>query len=131
FGAVTNVTDPLGHVTKQIYDADGRVITAQDANQSGSACTGSPAPCTQYVFDVAGELTSTIRADATTLVNDYNSDGTVLDQKDGKLNAIRTYGYDALARVTSVKDALNNETDTTYDAAGNRLSTQTPGGNCS
>jgi RHS repeat-associated protein len=55
----------------------------------------------------------------------------VLDQKDGKNNAILTYGYDALARVMSSTDALSNVTSFTYDGTGNRLTQQDPGGNCS
>ena len=33
------------------------------------------------------------------LTTDYNPDGTVLDLKDGKGNAILSYGHDSLARV--------------------------------
>ena len=54
----------------------------------------------------------------------------MLDQKDGKNTAILTYGYDPLARVTSLTDALNNVTSYSYDGAGNRLTQQDPGGNC-
>jgi YD repeat-containing protein len=53
-----------------------------------------------------------------------------LDQKDGKNNAILGYGCDALARVTSSTDALNNVTSYSYDGAGNRLTQQDPSGNC-
>ena len=55
----------------------------------------------------------------------------MLDQKDGKNNAIQTYAYDNLAHVATVTDALNNVTTYVYDAYGNVLSKQDPGGNCS
>jgi RHS repeat-associated protein len=131
FGEVQNVTDPLNHVTKKTYDGDGNLSTYQDGNQSAQgACTGSPPPCTQYTYDLDNELTTTTRADGTTNVTDYNADGTVADQKDGKSNAILTYGYNALAQATSQKDALNNETDFTYDGVGNMLTKQSAGGSC-
>jgi len=124
FGNVTTVTDPLGHVTQRHYDADQNVDWAQDGNQSGSTKT-------QYTYDLANQKTVVTRADGTTLTTDYNLDGTVLDQKDGKSNAIQTYGYDALARVITATDALGNVTTYSYDGAGNRLTQQDPGGNCS
>jgi YD repeat-containing protein len=65
------------------------------------------------------------------LTTEYNPDGTVADQKDGKNNAIQTYTYDSLAHVTTVTDALTNITTYVYDAYGNLLSKQDPGGNCS
>jgi len=60
---------------------------------------------TTYTFDLDNEVTKTKRPDSTTLLTDYNPDGTVLDQKDGKGNAILTFGYDPLARLTSQTDA--------------------------
>ena len=121
FGNLTTVTDPLGHVTTRHYDAD----LNQDYFIDGDTNR------TNYVYDLANQQTQVQRPDSTNLTTDYNPDGTVLDQKDGKNNAILTYGYDALGRVTSLTDALNNVTSYTYDGAGNRLSQQDPGGNCS
>jgi RHS repeat-associated protein len=123
WGDVQTVTDPVAHVTTHGYDADRNVTTLKDG-------TGN---LTTYVFDAANQQTQVKRADTpqTTVTTDYNPDGTVLDQKDGKGNAIQTYGYNSLAQVTSVKDALGNETDFTYDGVGNQLSKQSPGGNCS
>lgn len=120
FGDVATVSDPLGHVTVTKYDADRNVISAKD--QKGNT--------TSYTFDLANEQTDVVRADATSLTTDYNADGSVLDQKDGKTDAIQTYGYDPAGRVASVTDALGNLTSYTYDAAGNRLTQQDPGGNC-
>jgi len=122
FGQLTTQTDPLSHGTARHYDADQNLDTFTDGD--GNVTTN--------VYDVANQQTQIKRADTpqTTLTTDYNADGTLLDQKDGKGNAILTYGYDALARVTSSTDALGNVTSFTYDGAGNRLTKQDPGGNC-
>jgi RHS repeat-associated protein len=122
FGETTSVTDPLGHTTTRHYDADGNSDTSTDG--AGNVTTN--------VYDLANQQTQVKRADSpqTVLSTDYNPDGTVLDQKDGKNNAIQTLTYDAAGRVTTTTDALGNVTTYTYDAAGNRLTTQDPGGNC-
>ena len=120
FGDVQTVTDPLGHFMTTTYDANRNVVTSKDAN-------GNP---TQYGYDLANERTDVTRADLSKLHTDYNADGTVLDQQDGKTTKIQTYGYDPIARVTSVTDALGNVTAYTYDGAGNRVTQQAPGGNC-
>ncbi|MHB8613374.1 MAG: RHS repeat-associated core domain-containing protein [Candidatus Dormibacteraceae bacterium] len=121
FGDVQAVTDPLAHIVAHTYDADRNLTSTTDAN-------GNP---TSYVYDLANEQTDIRRADGTDLHTDYNPDGTTLDQKDGKGNAIQSYGYDALGRETTVSDVLGNTTAYTYDGAGNRLTQQDPGGNCS
>jgi RHS repeat-associated protein len=120
FGDVISVTDPLGHTTVKSYDAHRNLASIKDPNSN----------TTTYIYDLDNELIQTRRADGTSLLSDYNPDGTVHDQKDGKGNAIQTYGYDSLARVTSVRDALGNVTSYTYDGSGNQLTKQDPGGDC-
>ena len=122
FGDVQSVTDPLGHSAAYGYDADRNRTSSKDGD----------ANLTTYVFDLSNELTQTKRADTpqTTVTTDYNTDGTVLDQKDGKSDAIQTYGYDPLGRVTTATDAVGNVTTFTFDGNGNQLTQQDPGGNC-
>jgi RHS repeat-associated protein len=120
FGDVATVTDPLGHVTANHYDANRNVTSITDAD-------GNPE---SYVFDLENERTQIVRADGTVVRTDYNPDGSVSAEKDGKNNAILSFGYDSLARVTTKTDALGNVTTFAYDAAGNLLSQQAPGGNC-
>jgi RHS repeat-associated protein len=120
FGDVQTITDPLSHVATFGYDADRNKTSVKDGNSNTTA----------YTFNVANELTTTTRPDSTTQVTDYNSDGTVQDQKDGKGNTILAFGYDSLARVTTVTDALSNVTTYTHDANGNTLTKTDPGGNC-
>ena len=75
-------------------------------------------------------MTTTTRADGTTEVTDYNSDGTVSDQKDGNSHTILAYTYDPLARVSTVTDAVSDVTTYTYDGDGNILTKQDQGGTC-
>jgi len=122
FGQQTGLTDPENHTTTWHYDSNQNLDKITDADNN----------ITTNVYDADNELTQVKRADSpqTTVTTDYNPDGTVLDQKDGKGNAIQSYQYDSLAHVTSVTDALSNITTYTHDAYGNLLSKQNPGGNC-
>jgi RHS repeat-associated protein len=130
FGNPLTITDPLSHVTTYTYDADEQQTTVQDGN--GNTTTNA--------YDLAGELCWTLPGGTSgntcaspptnARVTDYNGDGTIADQKDGKGNAILTYGYDPLGRVTSTTDTLSNTTTYTLDGNGNVLSKQDPGGNC-
>jgi RHS repeat-associated protein len=122
FGQRTGLTDPENHTTTWHYDPNQNLDRITDADNN----------ITTNVYDADNELTQVKRADSpqTTLTTDYNLDGTVLDQKDGKGNAIQSYQYDSLAHVTTVTDALGNVTTYVYDAYGDILSKQDPGGNC-
>jgi RHS repeat-associated protein len=123
FGNRTSVTDPLNQQTIYHYDPNQNLDRVTDPNLN----------VTTNVYNLDNELIQVKRADApqTILVTDFNSDGTMLAQKDGKGNAIQTYAYDSLAHITTVADALNNVTTYAHDAYGNMLSKQNPGGNCS
>ena len=72
----TGFTDPENHTTTWHYDA----------NQDLDRVTDADGNLTTNVYDADNELTQVKRADSpqTTLTTDYNPDGTVLDQKDGK-----------------------------------------------
>jgi YD repeat-containing protein len=73
----------------------------------------------------ANELTKTTRPDTTTLVTDYNPDGSVADTIDGASNKT-SYGYDGQARRTSRTDPDNRVWKTGYDKAGNQTSSTNP-----
>ncbi len=122
-GEVTAITDPLHHTTSKTYDADGNVSTSTDPDGNQ----------TSYTYDNDSELTTTTRPGGSTLTTDYNADGTVSDQKDGKGNAILSYGYNSLAQPKTVTDALSNVTTYTFDGDGNQLTKLDPvsGATCS
>lgn len=106
------VTDPLSHAVVTKYDLDRDVTSVKDGDGN----------VTTYTIDLAGELTTTTRPDSTTLVDDWNDDGTLHDEKDGAGHALETLAYNALKQVTSSTDALSDVTDFTHDLDGNLLS---------
>ncbi len=122
FGDVQTVTDPLGHTTTYVYDANRNLVSETDGDSN----------TTTYVYDLANEQTQIKRADSpqTTVITNYNLDGTVNYKENGKGYRTLTYGYDSLGRMTSEVDADNNTTTYTLDGVGNVLTTQLPGGSC-
>jgi RHS repeat-associated protein len=124
--------DPFGNRTSVIDPLNNRTVYHYDANQNLDRMTDPNLNITTNVYNFANELIQVKRADTpqTILVTDYNPDGTVLAQKDGNGYAIQTFAYDGLAHVSASTDALNNVTTYVYNAYGNMISKQDPGGNC-
>jgi RHS repeat-associated protein len=122
FGNRLTATDPLSHKTTYHFDP----------NQNPDKVTDPDGNITTKVYDLDNELTQVKRADSpqTSVITDYNADGTISDEKDGKGNAIVTYGYDNRGRLITVADALGNTSNYTYDGASNVATIQNPGGNC-
>jgi RHS repeat-associated protein len=118
FGQLTSTEDPLGDIRTYGYDQDRNLTSVKDADEN----------LTTYVYDLDEEQTKVIgpTSPSTTLVTNYNKDGTVHDHVNGAGIAIETYGYDSLGRVTSVKDALKKVTSYTYDGDGNILTVTNP-----
>jgi YD repeat-containing protein len=97
------VTDTLGHVTRNFYDAVGRLVSTTvnysptlDANHLNQYNL-----TTRYEYDAAGNRVA------------------VTDP----LTGTTRYEYDALNRVITTTDALSGTTTTVYDAIGNRVKT--------
>lgn len=126
FGDVGTVTDPLSHTTKTTYDADRNKLTVEDGNGNTSqyAYDANDRQCWVLPGATSGNSCSSPPTNAR--VTDYNSDNTVADQKDGKGNAILTFGYNALKQVTSTEDASGHTTYYTVDGDGNVLSKEDP-----
>jgi RHS repeat-associated protein len=111
FGHDIRVTDPLGHLTQQVYDADGNLHQVLDPS--------TPTPqTTTYTYDAANELTEINRPDTSNLYNAYWPDGSLETQKDGASN-VTTYTYDPLGRLSVTQDPKLRATHYTYDGVGN------------
>jgi RHS repeat-associated protein len=108
------------NVTTYTYDANGNATETQVTNDG---VTGSVTD-TKATFDHLGrQLTKTQDADTTvpkTTSYVYNAAGQQTSTTDEASN-ITTSGYDALGRVTSVINPDTTVTTTTYDAAGEKL----------
>lgn len=90
-GLLETSTDPLGRVSRQTYDPQGRVMESIFAE--GTAEQAS----LRFEYDLAGNVTATI----------------------DELGRRSEIDYDALNRPIRQRDALGNETILEYDAAGN------------
>ncbi|HZU13390.1 MAG TPA: RHS repeat-associated core domain-containing protein [Chloroflexota bacterium] len=110
---VTQVTDPLGHITSDQYDENGNLIQTTDPRTN----------LTTYGYDADNELTSVTRANTPPLTYGYDGDGNLQTESNG-LSKTTTYGYDPLDRLSSVTDPLSRTTAYGYDGAGNLTSVQ-------
>ena len=123
FGEPLTVTDALGHITTNTYDAHGNLLTV--ATPAPSSNTASSV--TQFAYNSLGELTQITDPLGRITKLTYTSAGLISTITDAQ-NNVTTYGYDANGNRTSVTDAMNNQTTFAYDA-GNRLTTITYPGN--
>ena len=114
-GNPLTVTDPLGHVTTQVYDADGNLTSVTDAGGHTTSTT----------YDADSEPTTVMRADQTTIHSGYDADGNVVSQTDG-LGRATTYSFDALDRPRTQADPLGRTTTDGYNAAGDRTTVTQP-----
>jgi RHS repeat-associated protein len=110
-GNLTQVTDPLGHITKFTYDALNRVTVEQQPAPSSTASS----PYVHYAYDGRDQLTSV--TDPRNLSTVYTVDGlgnqTALTSPD---TGTATKTYDAAGNLQTVTDARGKTTTYTYDA---------------
>jgi YD repeat-containing protein len=97
----TSDTYPGGVVTTASYDAAGRLATLTEPATTNAVTGATHQRSTTMAYDKNGNLLSSTVSDLT---------GSDPSRK-------TTYGYDADDRQTSVTDALNHTSTTTYDAA--------------
>ncbi len=131
-GNVTQITDPLGHVTSQSYDALDRLKqqvlpaaasgavrpTITPAYNGQSQTTGITDPrnlSTQYGVDGLGNLSSLTSPDTGNTGNTYDAQGNLKTSKDAR-GFITTFTYDALNRPTKI--AYSNGTATSFEYDG-------------
>ena len=132
-GQLTQITDPLTHITTLTYYPTGLINTIKDAQQNittyeydprgnRTAVVDALTNRTEFQYDLGNRLKKIIYPGTTTFVTfEYDSRGrrkSVTDQN-GK---ITTYTYDDADRLTDVKDAANNITHYDYDTENNLLS---------
>lgn len=112
--------DALGAgVTASVYDRDGNLTKAVDANNR----------VTRYTYSAAGELTDTTRPDNSVLRTVYDDNGNITQQRDGADHAT-TYSYDPLDQIDTVTDPLGRVTRYSHDPAGQVTGIAAPGGTC-
>jgi RHS repeat-associated protein len=148
-GRPLELSEPRGTVVNYTRDGLGRIngISYQLNGQSGTTTLISNV--TYYPFGPVASITYGTGSNARTLTRSYDQDYVISSIADvatdglnlgysrdaiGNLTQItagtagNTYAYDALNRLTSVKDLINNPLDSyTYDGTGNRTS-KTVGG---
>lgn len=130
-GNLTQITDPLGRVTNQSYDALNRL--KQQLQPAPTAGAARPATgygydsldhlttltdprnlVTSYTIDGLDNLTQTASPDTGIAGNTYDAAGLLQTSKDAR-GLTTTYTYDALNRVTKIAYATGTATQFEYD----------------
>jgi len=128
---LTQVADPLGHVTSATYDALNRVSQTTDANggltafayDHESRLAGVTDPrglTTSYVHDGLDDLTSINSPDTGVTANTYDAAGNLIAAADARGDTT-TYTYDALNRVTKATFADSTSIVYQYDQGTNGI----------
>ncbi len=102
------ITDPLGHTSKYVYDADGNVESYTDGNSH----------TTKYEYNADNELIKVTRPNGNTTKTGYNAEGQVTSETDGNEHTTK-YERNLLGEVTEIIDPLKHTTTKEYDLAGN------------
>ena len=131
-GRLTQITDPLGHVTTITYipagliasitDAAGNVTSYQcDARGNRTAVIDPLLKQPSFAYDAGSRLVTITYPDATTTAFAYDSRGrrTSVIDPNGKTTS---YAYDDADRLTSVTDAALHTTTYAYDTENNLVS---------
>lgn len=116
-GNVLSVTDPLGRVTRNVYDDNNRVLCtvdpsgrtnlfAYDSNGHRNAITNAMGEITRFAFDNYGQLRSKTDASGNSIAFDYNSAGRRTRVMDAMGHETRI-GHDIYGRPTAITNALN------------------------
>jgi len=109
-GDLTQITDPLGNLTRLFLDNAGRLLSVIDP--FGNA--------TQLTYDNLDHLTQITDANNKTTILGYDPDGDLLSLIDANNNKT-SYVYDIRDRVTTRTDALTKSDGYGYDANSNLL----------
>ncbi len=136
----SEVTSPLGHVTKIAYNEnDNLTMTTLPDNSTFknsydskgnilSATNASGVKTHSITYNDNSQPTSITNALGETLSISYTAYGQTGTVTDAEGNTI-TYTYDILGRLTKTVNEMGHESIYNYDAAGKLLSLQDPAGN--
>ena len=132
-------TDPLGHVTKDLYygnvlikhtDHDGNITHyTYDSDLNVTAITDPLGYVTTMTYDSAGNLLSRTGPDPSAITETwtYNAENQATSYTDGR-GKTTAYGYDVSGQLETVTDPLNHATSYSYDGDGNLASVTSPEG---
>jgi len=128
-GKLKKMTDPEGAVTEYEYDAADNVVKIKDAlgNEVSferdalgriTKCTNEVGDYTEYEYSPNGNILEEKDSAFNHRFFTYDSKGRLLTEEDVNHNVIKSYTYDAIGQVTSMKDAFGGVTRFTYNAKG-------------
>jgi RHS repeat-associated protein len=131
-GQITQITDPLNHVTTLAYYPSGLIHTITDAQNNitsyeydlrgnRTAVVDALQNRTTFTYDAGNRLTGITYPDTTSVSFAYDSRGrrTSATDQNGK---VTSYAYDDADRLVSVTDAAQHVTHYAYDLENNLLS---------
>jgi RHS repeat-associated protein len=107
-GLPLTVTNPLGHTTKNTYDADQNLETVTDGNSHK----------TTFTYNADNERTKVKEPNGITTETEWNGAGQVISQTDGSKHETK-YVRNILGEITERIDPLGRKTAMEYYKAGN------------
>jgi choice-of-anchor C domain-containing protein len=129
-GLVTKITDELGNVTQNEYDASGRLLRTIDGEghvtayeydgQNQTKITDPNGNITRYEYDAAGNRTKITDAEGGITLFSYDANGNMASLTDPVGNVTR-FVYNKNNQVSQEIDPLGNARQYEFDAAGNQI----------
>lgn len=111
------ITDPLGNVTRKLYNRTGKPILVTDPLNNA----------TSIIRDAKGRPTRTTDANGNSTSYRYDSLGRIAGRTDAN-GGITEFGYDDKGNLISLKDPKGNTTTFDYDLAGRKTKETRPMG---
>ena len=128
----TNYTYDLGSRLTNVADADATVAYTYDAlnrsTQVTTTPTGLAATSVRYTYDKLGLRTKLTYPDSSFITYEYDALNRLTTIKDSTNLALASYTYDALSRRTQLQLANGNTTTYAFDAMSRLTSLQSPVG---
>lgn len=119
YGDPLTVTNTADEVVTRTYDANRNVKTVTDPDNE----------TTTFAYDDADQVVEVQRPDTTTVEYGYFADG-LLESWTSATGGVWSSTYDSLGRLFTATDPNNLTTSYAWDANGNQIAMQQPGGDC-